>query len=236
MATSREREVVVITGVSYGLGLAMVKWFNANGHTVIGCARSHDKIEKINEEFASGKEKRQFYVVDISNDEAVKQWSQQVMLDFGAPSLLINNSGVTNKNANFWEVPTEEFNKVVDINIKGTANVLRHFLPSMIEAKRKGVIVNFTSGWGRCVAPEVAPYCTTKWALEGLSKALAEELPEYLTCVPVNPGIINTPMLQTNFGRQGASMFGNPEQWAKGACPYILSINHSMNGESLTCG
>ena len=58
--------------------------------------------------------------------------------------------------------------------------------------KRRGVIVNFSSGWGRSTDAEVAPYCATKWAIEGMTQALSQELPPGMAAVPLNPGIINT--------------------------------------------
>jgi NAD(P)-dependent dehydrogenase (short-subunit alcohol dehydrogenase family) len=66
----------------------------------------------------------------------------------------VNNAGTINKNNKTWSVPAEEFDTVVDTNIKGTANVLRHFIPLMIE-KKHGIIVNLSSGWGRSAAAEV---------------------------------------------------------------------------------
>lgn len=66
----------------------------------------------------------------------------------------MNNAGTINKNNKIWEVTAEEFDSVIDTNVKGIANVLRHFLPPMIERKR-GVIVNLSSGWGRSAAAEV---------------------------------------------------------------------------------
>jgi len=111
--------------------------------------------------------------------------------------------------------------------------VIRHFVPEMIKAG-KGVVVNFSSGWGRSVAVNEAPYCASKWAIEGLSKAMALELPEPLTCVPLSPGIVDTPMLKICFGEQRASLHYSPEEWAETACPFILSIDHSQNGSSLT--
>ena len=56
---------------------------------------------------------------------------------------------------------------MIDVNIKGVANVIRAAVPMMIE-RGTGVVVNFSSGWGRSVSPEVAPYCATKWAMEGI--------------------------------------------------------------------
>ena len=64
----------------------------------------------------------------------------------------------------------------MDVNVKGVANVIRAFVPAMV-AKKRGVIVNLSSGWGRSTAAEVAPYCATKYAIEGLTLSLAQELP-----------------------------------------------------------
>lgn len=232
MAYNR-REVIAITGVSTGLGLAMVKWFISKGHIVLGCARSAQHISQLNDEFCKGNKPKQFSVVDVVDEAAVKRWSQDTISCFGTPTFLLNNASITNNNYCLWKISAEEFDNVIDINIKGTANVIRHFVPEMIKAG-KGVVVNFSSGWGRSVSPHVAPYCATKWAIEGLSKAMALELPAPLTCVPLNPGIINTPMLQTSFGKQGAAMHQTPDEWAQNACPFILSIDHSQNGRSLT--
>ena len=113
--------------------------------------------------------------------------------------MLLNNAGLINRNAPLWEVRAQEFSDVIDVNLKGVANVIRHFVPAMIK-RRSGVIVNFSSGWGRSTDAEVAPYCATKWAIEGLTQALAQELPPGMAAVPFNPGIINTAMLRSCFG------------------------------------
>lgn len=227
------QEVIVVTGVSTGLGLAMVKWFTSKGHVVLGCARSVEKISQLNDEFCKWNKLKQFAVVDILDEMEVKQWAQDSVSRFGPPTFLLNNAAITANNANVWEISAEEFNNVVDINIKGTMNVIRHFVPHMIKV-RKGVVVNFSSGWGRHVSRHVAPYCATKWAIEGLSKAMALELPAPLTCVPLNPGIINTSMLEISFGKRSAAMHQTPDEWAKTTCPFILSIDHAQNGRSLT--
>ena len=72
------------------------------------------------------------------------------------PDLLLNNAAAINRNAKLWEVPADEFAAVVAANINGTYHVIRHFVPAMIAAGR-GVIVNFSSTWGRSTAPEVSP-------------------------------------------------------------------------------
>ena len=104
--------------------------------------------------------------------------------------------------------------------------------PAMIEAGR-GVIVNMSSGWGRSTAPEVAPYCASKWAIEGLSSALAQELPSGLAAAAFNPGIINTAMLQKCFG-SGAAAYHDAGAWAKEAVPFMADLDTSCNGKQLT--
>lgn len=67
---------------------------------------------------------------------------------------LVNNAGAINRNNRIWEVPEDEFDNVIDTNIKGTTNMLRHFIPLMIE-KKSGIIINVSSGWGRSSAAQV---------------------------------------------------------------------------------
>jgi len=137
-----------------------------------------------------------------------------------------------NANAPLWEVPVEEFGVVVDVNLKGTFHLIRYFLPAMI-ARGQGVVVNFSSGWGRSTASEVAPYCATKWGVEGLTRALAEELPSGLAAVALNPGVVHTELLESCFG-QSAKSYPGPERWAERATPFLLSLGPEHNGKSLT--
>jgi NAD(P)-dependent dehydrogenase (short-subunit alcohol dehydrogenase family) len=151
---------------------------------------------------------------------------------FGSPDLLLNNAATINPNKPLWEVSAEEFAQVIDVNLKGVHLVIRAFLPGMIR-RGKWVVVNFSSGWGRSTSPEVAPYCATKWGIEGLTASLAQELPAGLAAVALNPGIIDTRMLRSCFG-EGAGSYPTPEQWAKVAVPYLASLSARHNGAALT--
>ena len=220
---------VLITGATHGLGKAMVREFIALGHTVAGCGRSADAIAKLEKEFGKP---HSFYTCDVRSDGDVKKWAAQTVKQHGPPDLLLNNAATINRNSPLWKITAEEFDAVVDTNIKGVANVLRHFVPAMIERKH-GIIVNFSSGWGRSVDAEVAPYCATKWAIEGLTKALALELPDGMAAVPLNPGVIDTRMLRSCFGGSAAG-YPTAEEWARTAVPFLLKVTANVNGESLT--
>ena len=220
--------LIVITGVTRGLGRAMVDEFVRLGHTVLGCGRSGKGIEQLREQFGSPHD---FDAVDVASDADVRSWTARLIKSYGSPDLVLNNAGVINKNAPLWKVSAEEFAMVIDVNLKGTANVIRHFLPSMLE-RRRGVIVNFSSGWGRSTDAEVAPYCASKWAIEGMTQALAQELPSGMAAIALNPGIINTEMLQNCFS-SSASGYPAPARWAKTAVPFLLGLGPSDNGKQL---
>jgi NAD(P)-dependent dehydrogenase (short-subunit alcohol dehydrogenase family) len=102
-------------------------------------------------------------------------------------------------------------------------------------AAKKGVIVNFSSGWGRSTSAEVAPYCASKFAIEGLTKALAQELPKGMAAVPFNPGVIDTDMLRQAWS-DGAASYPKAEEWAKVAAPFILGLGPKDNGKSVSVG
>lgn len=207
----------------------MAQGFTGLGHTVIGCGRSRKPVAELQARLGAP---HRFDIVDVADAEAVKAWAAEVLKSHGTPNLLINNAALVNRNAPLWKVPAREFDAVIDVNIKGVANVIRHFVPAMVKAGR-GVIVNFSSGWGRAVDAEVAPYCATKWAIEGLTRALALELPAGMAAVPLNPGIIDTDMLRSTFGEDAGSYLG-PEDWAQRAVPFILGLGPKHNGKPLT--
>ena len=228
MTTTTSRRVV-LTGATRGLGRAMAGCFAALGHTVFGCGRSSAEVARLKQLLGAPHE---FAVVDVTRADQVDAWAADLLGRHGPPDLLLNNAGVIHHNACLWEVPPEEFDRVLDVNVKGVANVLRAFLPAMVERGR-GVVVNFSSGWGRSTSPEVAPYCASKYAIEGLTQALAQELPEGMAAVPLNPGIIDTEMLRTCFG-DSAAAYPSPEEWAKRAVPFLLRLGPGDNGKSLT--
>ncbi len=222
-------KLILITGVTRGLGRAMADEFIRLGHTVVGCGRSSKEVEKLRKAAGSPHD---FYAVNVASDDEVKTWASLVVNTHGAPDLLLNNAAIINANARLWEVSAREFSEVVDTNLKGVANVIRHFAPAMVQRKT-GVIVNFSSGWGRSADAEVAPYCATKWAVEGLSQSLAQELPSGMAAVALNPGIINTDMLRSSFGASAAS-YPSPAEWAGVAVPFLLKLGPADTGRPLT--
>ena len=228
-AAAHQQKMIVITGATKGLGRALAEHFAALGHTVAGCGRSAGEIAQLGQALAAP---HAFEVLDVTSEDQVKSWAERTLAAFGRPDLLVNNAAAINRNAPLWEVPAAEFAQVMDVNLKGVAHVIRHFVPAMI-ARGEGVIVNLSSGWGRATAPEVAPYCASKWGIEGLTRSLAQELPAGLAAVPLNPGIVDTDMLRSCFGDKAAKYFG-PDEWANTAVPLLLGLGPKDNGQPLS--
>jgi len=220
---------VLITGCTRGLGLAMARSFAARGWTVSGCGTNASATAALAKEIGP---KHRICRCDVTSPEEVAAFADDILAGPGAPDLLINNAALINRNAPLWEVSAEDFSRVIDVNLKGIHLICRGFLPAMI-AREVGVVVNFSSGWGRSTSPEVAPYCCTKWGVEGLTKALAQELPNGLAAVALNPGIIDTDMLRRSFG-SAASDYPDPAIWAVKTVPFLESLGPDDNGESLT--
>lgn len=211
------------------MGRALVPQFVAAGHTVVGCGRCGKHVAELVKQFPSP---HWFDRIDVIDDRSVQGWAQEVLKSHGPPDWLINNAALMNTPAPLWTIPTDEFDRLIDVNVKGVANVIRAFVPAMV-ARKSGVIVNLSSGWGRFASPEVAPYCASKYAVEGLTKSLAKELPAGMAAVPLNPGVIDTDMLRQAWS-DGASAYPKADEWAKKAAPFLLALGAKDNGKSLS--
>lgn len=221
--------VILIVGASRGIGLEASREFARRGHRVIGCARSAEATSSLAAELGPGHDIRS---VDITDDVAVGAWAADVIGQVGTPDLVLNNAAITNSLKQAWRIDASEFENVLRINVLGTANVIRHFVPRMIAARR-GVIVNFSSAMGRMTSEKSAPYCASKWAIEGLTGALSKEVPRSLAAVTLHPGNIQTDAMAASFG-ESATLYPTAAQWAQVAVPYLLQLGPADNGRQLS--
>jgi len=220
---------IVLTGCTKGLGRALVDEFIAIGHTVIGCGRNPEAILDLRFSVSAPST---FDVLDVAEPMKVALWAERMLTVHGAPDLVINNAGLLTPPAPLWKQDSAAVAKLFQVNLTGVVHVIQGFVPAMI-ARGSGVVVNLSSGWGRGVSGGFAPYCASKWGIEGLTKALAEELPAPLAAVPLSPGVIDTAMLRQCYD-QGAGDYAKPADWAKVAAPYMLGLGRKDNGASLT--
>lgn len=223
------KRTVVISGVTTGLGKEMAKGFAERGWSVAGFGRTKTKVAELSKNLG---EHHYFVAADVSNDKSMADFAKQIIDIYGAPNLLINNAALMNYPSSLWEISATEFDQITAVNINGVANMIRHFVPAMIQCG-SGIIINFSSGWGRSTSPDVAPYCATKWAIEGLSSALAQELPHGMASVALNPGVIDTGMLRKCWS-DGAAAYQKPDEWAQTVIPFLEEISSNDNGRQMT--
>ncbi|MDA2637026.1 SDR family NAD(P)-dependent oxidoreductase [Bacillus cereus] len=222
---------VIITGVTQGLERAMVDRFHELGWNIYGCGRSKDKIEELKKQYSKIHD---FQVIDVSDSQQVNNWANYILNTHTAPDMIINNASIVNQNAQLWKITAQEFENVMNVNVNGVVNVIRAFVPAMV-ARKEGIIINMSSSWGREGEAELAPYCASKFAIEGITKSMALELPHGMAVVALDPGgSISTPMLKS-CAPQYINESPTPETWSHKAIEYILNITIDKNGDSLTC-
>ena len=221
-------KLVCISGCSRGLGYAMAREFSSRGWKVAGGARTAEALQELKKELFTEYFLQPF---DVTIPADVDAFAEEVVRNLGVPDLLINNAGLINKSAPLTQVSPEEFSSVLAVNLGGVHNMIRAFVPIM-ERKEIGVIANFSSYWGQSTAPEVGPYCATKWGVEGLTRSFAQELPSGLATVAFNPGIIDTDMLRSCFG-ESAGGHEKPDVWAKHAVDRLESLGPADNGKTI---
>jgi len=218
------RKNIVLTGASKGIGFALACELARGGHSVKGCSRSGIVGRVIGFDVSP---------VDVSSSDQVFSWADKLIRSGHVPDIVITNAGVINEPAPLWEVPPSALDALIATNILGTAYTIQAFLPAMIARGHGGTLVTLSSGWGRSTDPGFAPYCASKFAIEGLTLSLAKELPENITAVTLNPGVVKTDMLLRCWGER-ALAFEEAGAWATRAAPFILGLKPNQNGEQLT--
>ena len=224
----RVSKLVVISGCSRGLGRAMALEFSSRGWRVAGGARSVDPLNELIRKMIS---ESLLLPLDVTDPESVESFAQQVEDKFGSPDLLVNNAGLINQNAPLTQISPEEFASVLAVNLGGIHNMIRSFVPIM-EKRGQGIIANFSSYWGQSTAADVGPYCATKWGVEGLTRSLAQELPDQMAAAAFNPGVINTDMLRSTFGDQALD-YESPKEWAIRAVTRLEMLTPEDSGKTV---
>ena len=192
------QKVWFITGASKGLGLALTKLSLANGDKVIATSRN---VEDFKASITEHQENFLSLKVDITSDEEVKNAVAKSIEKFGILDIVVNNAGYSLVGS-MEEMTDKEFRKTMDVNLFGTVNVIRNVMP-YLRKQQSGHIINISSNAGYVGFGNAASYNASKFAVIGLSEALAEETKQFgIKVTVVAPG-----QFRTSFMNKGSMVF-----------------------------
>jgi NAD(P)-dependent dehydrogenase (short-subunit alcohol dehydrogenase family) len=181
-------KTIFVTGVSSGLGQAIANAALTAGHRVVGTVRNEAARAAFEAPWAGRAHAR---LLDVSRCDDIAPLAQDIESRIGPVDAVINNAGYGHEGM-LEESPLEEMRRQFDVNVFGAVAVIKAFLPFM-RARRRGHVVNITSMGGTITMPGIAYYCGSKFALEGISDALAKELREFgIVVTAVAPGSFST--------------------------------------------
>jgi 3-oxoacyl-[acyl-carrier protein] reductase len=185
-------QVAVVTGAGRGIGAAIARKLAALGGSVVLCGRSLTTLQTAASEIAAAGGKTKAMQCDVGSLESVQALAAFVEKTFDRIDILVNNAGIGSFAAPLHELTPEEWEKVLNTNLRGVYYCIRSFAPMMIRAKT-GHIVNISSLAGKNALPNGAAYAASKWGLNGLSYSVAEELrPHNIRVAVVCPGSVDT--------------------------------------------
>ncbi|MEY2470155.1 MAG: hypothetical protein QOF21_2853 [Actinomycetota bacterium] len=185
--------VALVTGCSTGIGYATALRLARDGHHVVATMRTPDACDLAVVAKTEGLPV-EVRALDVNDGDAVDAVVADALKAHGAVDVLVNNAGVGGSGHASEEEGVEGFRAVLETNLFGALRCTQAVLPSMRE-RGSGWIVNITSEAGQIVAPGMAPYCASKWALEAASEALAIEVASLgIRVAIIEPGTIMTPI------------------------------------------
>jgi NADP-dependent 3-hydroxy acid dehydrogenase YdfG len=195
MENNIKGKVVVITGASSGLGEAAAKHLSQLGATVVVGARRAERIEKLAEEIRGNGGKSLAIVADVTNRDQVKKLVDSAVKEFGRIDVILNNAGIMPLSP-MERINVDEWDKMIDVNIKGVLNGIAAVLPYMKEQK-SGQIINTSSVAGHKIFNGSAVYSATKFAVRALTEGLRMEVKPYnIRTTIVCPGAVKTELLE----------------------------------------
>ncbi|MBD2609350.1 SDR family oxidoreductase [Scytonema hofmannii FACHB-248] len=184
-----ENKVIAITGASSGIGEATAKLLAQNGANVVLGARRTEKLEAIVKEIRDEGNTAEFKAVDVTDREDVKAFIHFALEKFGRVDVIYNNAGVMPLSP-INALKVEEWDTMIDVNIRGVLNGIAAGLPIM-EAQGGGQFINTASIGAHMVAPTGVVYCATKYAVWAISEGLRQESKNIRVTI-ISPGVVET--------------------------------------------
>jgi NADP-dependent 3-hydroxy acid dehydrogenase YdfG len=184
-------KIVVVTGASSGLGEATARLLSAEGATVVLGARRADRLRTLVKELETRGNKALAVTTDVSQREQVKALVDAAVETYGRVDVMINNAGLMPQ-APLERLKVDEWDRMIDVNVKGVLYGIAAALPHM-QRQKAGHFINVSSVAGHRVGPGFAVYAATKYAVRALSEGLRQEVKPYnIRTTVISPGAVAT--------------------------------------------
>lgn len=198
-------QVAVVTGGGRGIGAAVARKLAAMGASTVICGRTLSSLERTADAIVRDGGQCEAVECDVGQLPAVEALARRVEATFGRADILVNNAGIGNFSGPLHEMPPQQWDAVLNTNLRGVYYCIRAFAPLMVRARR-GHIVNISSLAGKNALPGGAAYAASKWGLNGLTYSVAEELRGHnIRVAVVCPGSVNTD-LSPHAGKDAGKM------------------------------
>ncbi|MBI2683715.1 MAG: SDR family oxidoreductase [Acidobacteriales bacterium] len=224
-------QVAVVTGGGRGIGAAIARRLAENGATVIVAGRTGSALKMTVDAIQGASGKAEAVICDVAHRGSVEKLANHVMGRHKKIDILVNNAGVGSFTSPLHQLPPEEWERVLNINLKGIYHTIRSFAPAMIAA-RSGHIINISSLAGKNALANGAVYAASKWGLNGLTYSVAEELRGFgIRVAAVCPGSVDTE-LSPHVGKDKSRML-QPEDVAHAVLALVTQAPQSFISEVL---
>lgn len=220
-------KTIIVTGSGRGIGEYIAKRLGREGANVVVTARTVEEIERVSREINSKGGSAVFIKGDVTEEEDVQRVISSAVNKFGKVDVLINNAGAGFRKY-LWETDVEEFDEIMDVNVKGVFLYMKNIIPEM--EKHRGLIVNISSGAGKAGIPTLSVYCASKFAVIGLTEAAAVEV-ENIRIVALCPGSVDAGMFRRMFPGEKADL--KPEEVADKVADICIHPEKYRSGESI---
>jgi 3-oxoacyl-[acyl-carrier protein] reductase len=223
--------IAVITGAGGGIGAAIARQLAGLGAVVALCGRTESTLRSTAQAIAQAGGQAEVFPCDVQVREQLESTAAQIEAKHGRLVILVNNAGVAGFNHPLHQLPPEDWDDILNTNLRGVYYAIRAFAPLMIRA-RAGHIINISSLAGKNALPNGAAYAASKWGLNGLTYSVAEELRSHnIRVAVVCPGSVNT-ALSPHTGKDPDKML-QPEDVAHAVAMLVTQAPQSFVSEIL---
>ena len=244
---------IVISGVTSGRGRELFEYFCKHGHHVAGCGVLPSAIQSMKMKFPNSK----LAVVDTTDVESVGQLASELDASGMDIDMIIANAEVSpgpeqTRRCLAWEMTGADLDRTMDANVKGIHNMIRHFVPRLIQknnaastststsrgVRKERVFVAMLPSMGARLDPLLAAHCASSFAVEGLIKCVAMSIPEPLSAITFSSsevdGSVEHDKQLASVGNENCHSSGVESQWVNIAAPMLLQMNRDSNGKSMS--